>query len=79
MHYVGSTVHCGQDSCPRSFANFKYLKAHIEGHHSHLLQGSNDDTDDSAMHMCAGVDVDDGDMDTDNNCEKEHVLFNIQF
>jgi len=37
VHYIGSIVKCGQDSCPRSFQNFKYLKAHLEKHHADLL------------------------------------------
>jgi hypothetical protein len=37
LHYVGSTVQCGQESCPHSFHKFQYLKAHLEKHHSHLF------------------------------------------
>jgi hypothetical protein len=37
LHYVGSDVKCGQESCPRSFQNFRYFKSHLEKHHSHLF------------------------------------------
>jgi len=46
LHYVGSTVQCGQDGCPRSFQNFRYLKSHLEKHHAYLLCAAAADDDD---------------------------------
>ena len=37
IHYVGCSVRCGQDSCPRKFESFKYLKIHLEKHHISLI------------------------------------------
>jgi len=37
LHYVGSTVQCGQSGCPRTFQNFKYFKSHLQNHHADLL------------------------------------------
>lgn len=36
-HHIGSNVLCGQDGCPRSFDNFRYLKSHLIKNHSHLF------------------------------------------
>lgn len=37
IHYVGTTVRCGQDGCPRTFESFKYLKLHLEKQHFSLI------------------------------------------
>lgn len=68
VHYVGSTVQCGQDGCPRSFQNFRYFKSHLEKHHACLLSGANEG---DYMYQSGNAQspqlVDDDVMDTDDS------------
>ena len=40
IHHIGIEVPCSQEGCPRTFTNFRYLKAHIEKEHDYLLTSS---------------------------------------
>ena len=37
IHHIGVAVNCEQNSCPRTFTNFRYLKTHLEKEHSNLI------------------------------------------
>jgi hypothetical protein len=43
LYIVSSTIRCGQEGCSHSIQNFKYLKTHLEKHHSHIVSPAGDD------------------------------------
>jgi hypothetical protein len=82
LHYVGSTVQCGvqcgQESCPRSFQKFQYLKAHLEKHHSHLFTPHADNLlSDTDARGCA-MEWDQGDVSDMNGSASEMLLIHMQ-
>ncbi len=53
IHYSGIEVNCGQNNCPRTFTNCRYLKMHLEKEHSHLIDASVSTIRSHAINSCA--------------------------
>lgn len=62
LHYIGSTVNCGQEGCPRSFKSFRYFKSHLEKHHPYLFSQACGNVEDKVSSLadqnmsCEGID-----------------------
>ena len=56
-------MHCGQEGCPRLFENFRYLRRHLERHHTHLLS-ADEENDYGASSTSQSLDASDNLMDS---------------
>ena len=82
IHHVGVEVQCGQEDCPRTFTNFRYLKTHLEYHHSHLADSCPNKTLTNCSEICAHESAnynswDDGAVIVEEHCEQQISHTNI--